>query len=312
MSVLVLAEHDGNQINVATRQAIGAASFWKTPINVLIVGNQLESVIASVKQLDGVSKVLVAEAPYLACQLAEDVAPLIAELGKQHSTIIAAHSSFSRNILPRSAALLDVAMISEVLEILDKITFVRPIYAGNLLSTVRSSDSIQILTLRGSRFELARQRAASETKVEHLSLAEPTKLTRWINKKKAVSARPELSSARIVVSGGRSLGSAENFETVLAPLADLLKGAIGATRSAVDAGYAPNEIQIGQTGTIVAPDLYFAFGISGAVQHVAGMKDCKIVVAVNLDPDAPIFKMADYGLIGDLFEIVPAMTAALR
>jgi electron transfer flavoprotein alpha subunit len=311
LSVLVLAEHDGIQINVATRQTIGAAKFWKSPINVLIVGHKLESVIASVKKLDGVTGVLIAEAPFLGCALAEDVAPIIAELGKRHSIIVAAHTSFSRNILPRAAALLDVAMISEVLEILDVNTFIRPIYAGNLLSTVESSDPIQILTVRGSRFEPVKHCAEGEANVEYLCLNEPTELTRWISKKSAESARPELSSARIVVSGGRSLGSAENFETVLAPLADLLNGSIGATRSAVDAGYAPNDIQIGQTGTIVAPDLYFAMGISGAIQHAAGMKDSKIVVAVNLDPDAPIFKIADYGLIGDLFEIVPALTEAL-
>lgn len=312
MSVLVLAEHDGKQLKMATLQAIGAAGFWQQPINVLIVGNQLKPIVDLVKKLNGVSNVLVVEAPYLASPLAEDVAPLIAELGKRYSVILAAHTSFSRNILPRAAALLDVAMISEVLEILDPITFVRPIYAGNLLSTVRGSDFIQVLTLRGSRFEPVCQRIEGEANVEYLFLTTPTVLSRWVSSKNTETVRPELTNARVVVSGGRSLESSENFNALLTPLADLLNGAVGATRSAVDAGYASNELQIGQTGAMVAPELYFAIGISGAVQHTAGMKDSKIVVAVNHDSEAPIFKVADYGLIGDLFDIVPVITAALR
>lgn len=311
MSVLILAEHDGKQIKTATRQAIGAAQFWQQDISLLLVGDQLQSVIESAQQLAGVSTVLVAEATHFAKPLAEDVAPLLVTLGKQYNVILAAHTAFAKNSLPRAAALLDVAMISDVLEIQANSTYVRPIYAGNLLATVQSSDAVQVLTIRGSRFKAAANRAEGAASMQRLELPAANTSARWISEAHNHSTRPELSNARVVVSGGRSLGSAERFNAVLDPLAQKLTAAIGATRAAVDAGYAPNELQVGQTGTIVAPDLYIALGISGAVQHTAGMKDSKVIVAVNLDPDAAIFQIADYALVADLFEVAPALTAAL-
>lgn len=311
MSVLILAEHDGKQIKTSTRQAIGAAQFWQQDITLLLVGDQLQSVIEAAQQLAGVSNVLVAEAPHFAKPLAEDIAPLLVALGKQHNVILAAHTAFAKNSLPRAAALLDVAMISDVLEIQANNTYVRPIYAGNLLATVQSSDTVQVLTIRGSRFKAIANRSEGTASVQRLELPAANTSARWISEAHNHSTRPELSNARVVVSGGRSLGSAERFNAVLDPLAQKLTAAIGATRAAVDAGYAPNELQVGQTGTIVAPDLYIALGISGAVQHTAGMKDSKVIVAVNLDPDAAIFQIADYALVADLFEVAPALTAAL-
>ena len=305
MRILLLGEHDGRQLKTSTRQAVNAAGYLGETVDLLLVGHGLGEVVQSARTLQGVSRVLVADAPSLAAGLAEDLAALIVRLVAEtgYEAVIGAHGSFTRNILPRVAAILDVAMLSDVLEILGDRTYRRPINAGNLVATVRSDDAVQVLTERGSRFSPAENGNAAESTFSG---------ARLLATHRGGSDGPELDSARVVVSGGRCLGNAERFEAVLAPLADVLGGALGATRAAVEAGYAPNEMQVGQTGVIVAPDLYFAIGISGAVQHTAGMKDSRIVVAINLDPEAPIFEVADYGLVADLFEAVPELTVALR
>jgi len=308
MKTLILAEHDGRQLNPAVSQAVTAAQFWNAPIHVLVVG---AGVIAQqAAAIQGVERIIHADAAHLAHPLAEDVANLLVAIGQEYQVILAAHSSFSRNILPRAAALLDVAMISDVLEIKADNTYVRSIYAGNIHTTIQSTDALQILTVHGSNFAAAGLGGNAEV----IDIEAPAAFvgTRWLSETRSQSDRPALSSAKIVVSGGRSLGSAEKFEQVLSPLAAKLGAALGATRAAVDAGFAPNDIQVGQTGVVVAPELYIAVGVSGAVQHTYGMKDSRIVVAINQDPDAPIFQVADYGLVADLFEAVPALTAAVQ
>lgn len=309
MRVLILAEHENQKLKPSVAQLVSAAQCWKQTVHVLLVGNDLTAVAQSAATITGVSRVICVEAPHLQHPLAEDVTNIIAGMGREYSVILAAHSALGRNILPRAAALLDVAMISNVVEIQAPATYVRPIYAGNVFATVRSNDPIQVVTLRASRFDMAD--TGNNAGIVNLASPPASGKTRWLSEIRNQSDLPDLGSASVVVSGGRSLGSAENFESVLAPLAAKLHSALGATRSAVDAGFAPNDIQIGQTGTVVAPELYIAVGISGAVQHTAGMQDSKIVVAINHDPDAAIFKMADYGLVADLFEAVPALTAAL-
>lgn len=313
MSVLILGEHDGRQLKVGTRQAVTAALRLGESADLLLVGHGLADVAAAARSLQGVSRVLVADAPHLAAALAEDVAALIVSLvslAGSYQSIVAAHSAFSRNVLPRAAAMLDVAMLSDVLDVVGDNTYLRPIYAGNLVATVHSDDPIQVLTVRGSRFAAAADGGNAE--VVAVAVGPAFAGARRIDSRQGGGEGPELGSARAVVSGGRSLGSAERFDAVLTPLARALGAALGATRAAVDAGYAPNEIQVGQTGTIVAPDIYIAVGVSGAMQHTAGMKDSKIVVAINSDPDAPIFEVADYGLVADLFQVVPELTEALR
>lgn len=310
MRILILAEHDGQQLNPAVYQAITAAQFWNAPVDVLVAGSNTESIAQKVAAISGVARVLKADAAHLEHPLAEDVANLIVALGEQYQVIAAAHTSFSRNVLPRAAALLDVAMVSDVLEIKADNTYVRSIYAGNVLTTVQSTESIQMLTMHGSSFAAATIGGSAE--ITSTSVPAPFGKTRWVSEIRSQSDRPALGSAKIVVSGGRSLGSAEKFLEVLSPLAAKLGAALGATRAAVDAGYAPNDIQVGQTGVVVAPELYFAIGVSGAIQHTYGMKDSRIVVAINHDPDAPIFQVADYGLVTDLFEAVPALTAAIQ
>ncbi|CAG0953189.1 Electron transfer flavoprotein subunit alpha [Methylophilaceae bacterium] len=310
MSILILAEHDGQQLNPALRRAVTAAQFWNEPVDVLVTGSGNNGIAQQAAAIAGVTRVLQADAPHLAHPLAEDVSHLIAAIGREYRVILAAHSSFSRNILPRAAAQLDVAMISDVLEIKADNTYIRSIYAGNIHTSIQSTDTLQVLTIHGSNFDAA----ASGGHAEVVVIETPAAVgkSRWLAETRAQSDRPALSSARVVVSGGRSLGSAEKFDEVLSPLAAKLGAALGATRAAVDAGYAPNEIQVGQTGIAVAPELYIAIGVSGAVQHTAGMKDSKIVVAINQDPDAPIFQVADYGLVADLFEAVPALAAAIQ
>lgn len=310
MSVLILAEHHQQQISPALAQAVTAAQHWNSPVHVLVVGTGLAAVAAQAAALSGVAKVLTAEADHLAHPLAEDVANLLLALAPQYQVILAAHSNFSKNILPRAAALLDVAMLSDVLEIQADDTYVRAIYAGSIQATVRNSAGVQVLSVHGSSFA----KAATGNQAEIASVSAPAAYgkSRWIAEHHAKSDRPALSTAGIVVSGGRSLGSAEKFEAVLSPLASKLGAALGATRAAVDAGYAPNETQVGQTGIAVAPELYIAVGISGAVQHTFGMKDSRVVVAINQDPDAPIFQVADYGLVADLFEAVPQLAAAIK
>ncbi|MDR5170804.1 electron transfer flavoprotein subunit alpha/FixB family protein [Methylobacillus flagellatus] len=307
MSILILAEHDGKHIKQSTRQAVTAAGAWQLPVHVLVTGSNSAVLAKEASEIAGVAKVLHADAAHFEHPLAEDVAALLVQLGADYKVILSAHTAFSKSVLPRVAALLDVAMISDAVSITAPATYVRPIYAGNVLSTVESSDAIQVVTIRATSFAAAANGANAEVTAVNAPVS--AGLSRWIKEDKTVSDRPELSSARVVVSGGRSL--AERFNELLEPLAHRFGGALGATRAAVDAGFAPNDIQVGQTGTIVAPELYFAIGISGAMQHLAGMKDSKIIVAINHDPDAPIFQHADYGLVANLFDAVPELTAAL-
>lgn len=310
MRVLILAEHDDQQLNSSIYQAVTAAQSWAAPIDILVTGNNTEMAAKQAAAITGVQRVLRVDAAHLQHQLAEDIANIITTIGNDYQVILAAHSSFSRNTLPRAAALLDVAMITDVLQIKGDNTYTRSIYAGNVHATVQSVDSIQILTIHTSNFTTATR----DGKAEIVTLEAPAAFTntRWVSQQRSVSDRPALSSAKVVISGGRSLGSAENFDKILSPLAQKLGAALGATRAAVDAGYAPNNIQVGQTGVVVAPELYFAIGVSGAIQHTYGMKDSRIVVAINQDPDAPIFQVADYGLVADLFVAVPALSSQIN
>lgn len=309
MKVLVLAEHNGATLHPSVFQAVSAAQFWQAPVEVLVVGHNIRAVTQQAAAIEGVNRVIEADAEHLKHQLAEDLAELIAKLGG-YDVILAAHASFSRNILPRVAALLDVAMISDALELQANNTYIRSIYAGNVYTVVQSNDATQVLTIHASNFAHAGNRI-SHADIHTIDTAITQNKTRWLSEVRSQSERPALSTAKVVVSGGRSLGSAETFDKLLSPLANKLGAALGATRAAVDAGYAPNDIQVGQTGVTVAPDLYIAVGISGAVQHLYGMKDSKVVVAINQDPDAPIFQVADYGLVADLFDVIPELTAAI-
>lgn len=309
MTVLILAEHRDGQLLPAVGRAVAAARHWNAPVHLLVAGGT-DAVAHEAAALDGVARVLRADAEHLAHPLAEDVASLILAVAAEYDVILAAHSSYGRNVLPRVAAKLDVAMISDVLELRPDRVYVRSIYAGNVYVTLQSRDAVQVLTVHASRFKPVG--AGGSAEIVAVEAPAPFGRTRWLSAARAHSDRPDLNEAKVVVSGGRSLGSAEQFEAVLAPLAGKLGAALGATRAAVDAGYAPNEIQVGQTGVVVAPELYVAVGISGAIQHVYGMKDSRVVVAINQDPDAPIFQVADYGLVADLFEAVPALAAAIR
>lgn len=309
MRTLIIAEHDGQHLNEQVARAVTAAQAWQQPVDVLIAAAQADALAAQVASLQGVSNVLIASDAALQHPTAEHLAEIIVPLAANYTVVLAAHSAFSKNVLPRVAALLDVNMISDVLEIVDTHTYVRGIYAGNVLATVQSSDAKQVLTVRGSKFAAAATGAAAGTQTVTVPAA--PEHSRWVAEAFNKSERPPLAAAKVVVSGGRALGSAEAFKDVLAPLADKLHAAIGASRAAVDAGYAPNDLQVGQTGVVVAPELYIAVGISGAIQHAYGMKDSKVVVAINQDPEAQIFKIADYGLVADLFEAVPQLTAAL-
>jgi electron transfer flavoprotein alpha subunit len=309
MRTLIIAEHDGQHLNDQVARVVTAAQQWQQPVDVLIAAAQPDTLAVQAAAIQGVNSVLVASDAALQHPTAEHLAEIIAPLAANYTVVLAAHSAFSKNVLPRVAALLDVNMISDVLQIVSPNTYVRGIYAGNVLATVQSSDSKQVLTVRGSKFADAATGATAEVK----TVATPAAPTgsRWVAEAFNKSERPPLAAAKVVVSGGRALGSSEAFAEVLAPLADKLHAAIGASRAAVDAGYAPNDLQVGQTGVVVAPELYIAVGISGAIQHAYGMKDSKVVVAINQDPEAQIFKIADYGLVADLFEAVPQLTAAL-
>lgn len=309
MKILVLAEHNGKELTPSVLHAVTAAQFWQAPVELLVAGGN-DAIVQKAASIQGVSRVLHANAAHFAHPLAEDIANLIISIADDYQVILAAHSSYSRNTLPRASALLDVAMISNALTIQPDNTYTRSCYAGNIINVVQSVDSKQILTVHGSNFAEATLGQAVE--VVTIDSPAPFTRTRWVSETHNMSDRPALSSAKIVVSGGRSLGSAEKFEEVLAPLANKLGAALGATRAAVDAGYAPNDIQVGQTGVVVAPELYIAVGVSGAIQHTYGMKDSKIVVAINQDPDAPIFQVADYGLVADLFQAVPTLTDAIN
>jgi len=310
MSILVLAEHDHTSLKSATLHTIAAAQKLEGDVHVLVAGFNAGSAAQAASKVAGVTLVLHADAAHLATPTAENLAAIaLSRLPGVYTHVLAPASGFGKNVLPRVAAKLDVAQISDIISIETADTFVRPIYAGNAFATVQSKDAIKVLTVRTTAFEAASADGGSAS-IESITVPADGGLSRVTGQELTKSERPELTSARIVISGGRALGSGENFK-MLEALADKLNAAIGASRAAVDAGYVPNDYQVGQTGKIVAPDLYIAIGISGAIQHLAGMKDSKVIVAINKDPEAPIFQMADYGLVGDLFEIVPQLTAEL-
>lgn len=310
MKILILIEHDNQILKSSNLHVLTAATELKGTIDCLITGYNCAPVVEHAKKLPHLQRIRVANAPEYQHQLAENMAALIAELAKEYDYILTAATTFGKNILPRVAALLDVSMISDVVQIVSSDTFVRPIYAGNALATVTSLDNIKLLTIRTTAFP-ACQLTASSAIVEPVEKIFVNELAQFVRDELTVSKRPELTSAKVVISGGRGLKSAANFK-LLEDIADQLGAAIGASRAAVDAGFAPNDYQVGQTGKVVAPDLYIAIGISGAIQHLAGMKDSKVIVAINNDPDAPIFQVADYGLVGDLFKLIPEMQQILR
>jgi len=309
MAILVIAEHDNLGLKAATLHAVSAATRLGDEIHVLVAGADCAAVAAAAATVSGVARVRVADAAHYAAQTAENLAALVVANAAGYSHIVAAGTSHGKNVCPRVAALLDVAQVSDVVAVESPDTFVRPIYAGNAMATVRSADPVKVLTVRTTAFPAGPSDGAAT--VEAIPAGPDLGLTVLKGRKLTESARPELGSAKIVVSGGRALGSRENFHRLLEPLADALGAALGASRAAVDAGFVPSDYQVGQTGKIVAPRLYIAVGVSGAIQHLAGMKDSRVIVAINNDPEAPIFQMADYGLVGDLFDIVPEFVAAL-
>ncbi|MBI1891494.1 MAG: electron transfer flavoprotein subunit alpha/FixB family protein [Burkholderiales bacterium] len=308
MTALVIAEHDNASLKGSTLNAITAAAQCGGDVHVLIAGHNCGAAAEAASKIAGVAKVLVAEAAYFADGLAENVAEQALALAGGYSHILAPATAYGKNILPRVAARLDVAQISEITKVDAPDTFERPIYAGNAIATVQSSDSVKVITVRTTGFDAAA--SGGSAAIEKVAPASEVGKSAFVSREVAKSDRPELTAAKIIVSGGRGMGSAENFK-VLEPLADKLGAAMGASRAAVDAGFVPNDWQVGQTGKIVAPQLYIAVGISGAIQHLAGMKDSKTIVAVNKDPEAPIFSVADYGIVGDLFEIVPELVKEL-
>ncbi len=309
MAILVIAEHDNAALKAATLNTVAAAAKIGGDIHVLVAGSNCAAAAQEVAGLTGVAKVKVADAAHYADQTAENVAALILAQAAGYSHILAPATTFGKNVLPRVAALLDVAQISDIVAVEGPDAFVRPIYAGNALATVKSADAVKVITVRTTAFDAVP--AGGSAPVEAVAAAADTGQAKLVGRELTKSARPELGAARIIVSGGRGLGNGENYHKLLEPLADKLGAALGASRAAVDAGFVPNDYQVGQTGKIVAPELYVAVGISGAIQHLAGMKDSKVIVAINKDPDAPIFQVADYGLVADLFEAVPQLAAAV-
>lgn len=313
MAILVIAEHDNSTLKGATLNTITAAFeiASKAPgseLHLLVAGSDCQSVAEEAAKVDGISKVLVADDAGYQHQVAENVANLISQLGKDYSHIVASATSNGKNILPRVAALLDVGQISDITAVESEDTFQRPIYAGNAIATIQSLDSIKVITVRGTAFPAS----SMGNNAEITNIDSPTRsdLARFVSEEVAQSDRPELTAAKVIISGGRGMGSGENF-SILEQLADKLGAAVGASRAAVDAGFVPNDMQVGQTGKIVAPELYIAVGISGAIQHLAGMKDSKVIVAINKDEDAPIFSVADYGLVADLFDVMPELQQKL-
>ena len=309
MTTLVIAEHDNASLKGSTLNAVTAAAKCGGDVHVLVAGHNAGAAAQAAAQIAGVSKVLHADAAYFAEGLAENVAEQVLTIASGYTHILAPATAYGKNILPRVAAKLDVAQISEITAIESPDTFVRPIYAGNALATVQSNDAIKVITIRATAFTPAAATGGSAT-VQTVAAAPSASGSSFVSRALSQSTRPELTAARVVVSGGRGVGSAENFKIIEA-LADKLGAAVGASRAAVDAGYVPNDYQVGQTGKVVAPELYIAVGISGAIQHLAGMKDSKTIVAINKDPEAPIFSVADYGIVGDLFEIVPQLVTEL-
>jgi electron transfer flavoprotein alpha subunit len=310
MRILVLAEHDNVNLKSATANAIAAAARLAGDVEVLVVGEGCRAAAEAAARLTGVARVTLVDAPHYAEQTAENLALFVADHGKSYSHVLAAATQHGKNVLPRVAALLDVAQISDIIAIEGPDTFVRPIYAGNALATVKSGDTVKVITVRTTAFAAAPDggRAAP---IERLDPGPDLGLCRLVRRELTQSGRPELAASGIVVSGGRGLGSKENYDNLLGPLADVLGAALGASRAAVDSGFASNDQQVGQTGKIVAPQLYIAVGISGAIQHLAGMKESKVIVAINKDAEAPIFQVADYGLCADLFQAVPELTRCL-
>ena len=309
MISLVIAEHDNQSLKPATLNAVTAAAQIGDEIHLLVAGSACAAVAQSAAQIAGVSKVLLADAPHYADCSAENLAALVVAQASAYTHFLAPATTFGKNVMPRIAALLDVAQISEIVAVRSPDTFVRPIYAGSVLETVRSFDAVKVITIRATAFAAAAM--AGSARIEAIAAVADQGQSKLISRDLTQSARPELATAKVVVAGGRGLASSENFKQLLEPLADQLGAALGASRAAVDAGYAPNDFQVGQTGKVVAPQLYIAVGISGAIQHVAGMQDSGVIVAINKDPECAIFQVADYGLVGDLFELVPQLTAAL-
>lgn len=310
MTTLLVAEFANGVLSEATAKTVTAAVAMGGDVHVLVAGKDVKPVAEAAAKLSGVAKVLVAESDDLANQLAENLAALIVDLAGSYDAIVAPATANGKNTLPRVAALLDVMQVSDITAVIDGETFERPIYAGNAIQTVKSSDPKKVVTVRTSTFAAAEEGGSAA--IEDISAPAASTLSEFVGEELSKSDRPELTSAKIIVSGGRALGSEEKFQEVIIPVADALGAAVGASRAAVDAGYAANDLQVGQTGKVVAPDLYIACGISGAIQHLAGMKDSKVIVAINKDEEAPIFQVADYGLVADLFEILPELKAAVE
>ena len=310
MTILVFAEHDNKSIKKATLNAVTAAQKIGGDIHVLVAGHGCGEAAKAAAQIAGIAKVLHSDAEQLDDEIAENVAALIVSIAKNYTHVLAPATSNGKNVMPRAAALLDSQQVSDIIAVESADTFVRPIYAGNALATVKSKDAIKMITVRTTGFDAAAATGGSAT-VEAVAPPADSGLSKFVGREEAKSERPELTSARVVVSGGRGMGSGENFK-LLEPLADKLNAAMGASRAAVDAGFVPNDWQVGQTGKIVAPELYIAVGISGAIQHLAGMKDSRVIVAINKDEEAPIFQVADYGLVGDLFKLVPEVIEELK
>jgi electron transfer flavoprotein alpha subunit len=311
MAVLVLAEHDNKTVKKSTLNTVAAAQKIGGDIHVLVAGHECGEAAKAAAQVAGVSKVLHADAKQLDDEIAENVAALMVALAKNYSHLLAPATSNGKNVMPRVAALLDVQQVSDIVSVESPDTFVRPIYAGNALATVRSKDKIKVITVRTTGFDAVAGSGGSGA-VEKVEAPADSGLSSFVGREVSKSERPELTSAKIIVSGGRGMANGENFKKVLEPLADQLGAAMGASRAAVDAGFVPNDWQVGQTGKIVAPDLYVAVGISGAIQHLAGMKDSRVIVAINKDEEAPIFQVADYGIVGDLFQVVPQVVEELK
>lgn len=308
MSILVIAEHDNDSIKTSTLNTVTAALAIGDDVHVLVAGSGCQGAVTAAAEIAGVAKVISADDQAYAHQLPENVAPLLVELAKAYSHILSAATTTGKNLMPRAAALLDVAQISDIVEVKSEDTFVRPVYAGNAMATVQSSDSVKMITVRTTAY--AEAATGGSATIESSDFVSSQEVASFVSEQLSVSERPELTAASIVISGGRGMQNGENF-VLLEKVADKLGAAIGASRAAVDAGFVPNDMQVGQTGKIVAPDLYIAVGISGAIQHLAGMKDSKVIVAINKDEEAPIFQVADYGLVGDLFKVLPELEAAL-
>ncbi|KRC25833.1 electron transfer flavoprotein subunit alpha/FixB family protein [Ensifer sp. Root74] len=308
-AILLLADHDSNHLSDQTAKALSAASKIGGDVHVLVAGAGAKQAAEQASKLAGVSKVLVADDASLANNLAEPLAALIVSLAGSYDTIVSAATSVGKNVMPRVAALLDVSQVSEIIEVVSADTFKRPIYAGNAIQTVQTTEAKRVITVRTASFASAAEGGSAA--IETVSAAANPGVSSFVADALSSSDRPELTSAKIIISGGRALGSSEKFQEVILPVADKLGAAVGASRAAVDAGYAPNDWQVGQTGKVVAPDLYIACGISGAIQHLAGMKDSKVIVAINKDEEAPIFQVADYGLVADLFDALPELQKAL-